>query len=59
MGELSPMHWLIVLVVLVVLFGSKRLPDVARGLGRSLRILKSEMKQLNQPDPDPPDEKTQ
>ena len=42
-GELSPMHWLIVIVVFMVLFGAKRMPDVARGLGRSLRILKAEL----------------
>jgi sec-independent protein translocase protein TatA len=43
MGELSPTHWLIVIVVAVVLFGARRLPDAARGLGRSVRILKAEM----------------
>lgn len=42
-GKLSPMHWLIVIVVFIVLFGAKRMPDVARGLGRSLRILKAEL----------------
>ena len=42
-GELSPMHWLIVIVVFMVLFGAKRMPDAARGLGRSLRILKAEL----------------
>ena len=33
---------LILLVLLVLLFGAKRLPDTARGLGRSLRIFKAE-----------------
>lgn len=33
---------IIVALVLMVLFGAKRLPDTARSLGRSLRILKSE-----------------
>ena len=42
MGGLSPEHWLIVAVVVVLLFGSKKLPDLARGLGQSLRILKAE-----------------
>ncbi|WP_127782925.1 Sec-independent protein translocase subunit TatA [Rhodococcus sp. X156] len=46
MGSLSPVHWLIVLIVLVVLFGAKRLPDASRSLGRSLRIFKSEIKDL-------------
>ncbi|MEZ0163499.1 Sec-independent protein translocase subunit TatA [Kineococcus sp. LSe6-4] len=38
---------LVILVVLVIaLFGSKRLPDAARGLGRSMRIFKSEVKEM-------------
>jgi sec-independent protein translocase protein TatA len=44
MGELSPWHWAIVILVLVLLFGAKRLPDAARCLGRSARILKSELR---------------
>ena len=36
----------IVLVLLLLLFGAKRLPDAARGLGRSLRIFKAETKGL-------------
>jgi TatA/E family protein of Tat protein translocase len=39
----QPSHILLVLVVLVLLFGAKRLPDSARSLGQSLRIFKSEM----------------
>ncbi|GAA4661866.1 Sec-independent protein translocase subunit TatA [Gordonia humi] len=46
MGALSWWHWAIVLVVLVVLFGSKKLPEAARGLGRSMRIFKSEMAEM-------------
>lgn len=46
MGALSPMHWLIIVGVVVVLFGAKRLPDAARSLGRSARILKSEVREM-------------
>ncbi len=48
MGKLfdSPVHLLILLLVIVVLFGAKRLPDAARGLGRSMRILKSEVRDM-------------
>jgi sec-independent protein translocase protein TatA len=46
MGALSAWHWAIVLIVIVVLFGSKKLPEAARGLGRSLRIFKSEVKEM-------------
>lgn len=34
---------LILLLMVIVLFGAKRLPDAARSLGRSIRIFKSEM----------------
>ncbi|MCW0211932.1 MAG: Sec-independent protein translocase subunit TatA [Pseudonocardia sp.] len=44
MGELSAWHWLIVIGVFVVLFGARRLPDAARSLGRSARILKAELR---------------
>ncbi|MAU82529.1 Sec-independent protein translocase subunit TatA [Gordonia sp. NPDC062954] len=46
MGALSWWHWVIVLLVVVILFGSKKLPDAARGLGQSLRIFKSEVKEM-------------
>nr|WP_296767248.1 Sec-independent protein translocase subunit TatA [Rhodococcus sp. (in: high G+C Gram-positive bacteria)] len=46
MGAMSPWHWAIVILVVVILFGSKKLPDAARGLGRSLRIFKSEVKEM-------------
>lgn len=37
----------IIAVVILVLFGSKKLPDAARSLGRSMRILKTEVKGLH------------
>jgi sec-independent protein translocase protein TatA len=46
MGALKPWHIIIFVVVLVLLFGAKRLPDAARSLGRSLRIIKAETKGL-------------
>jgi len=48
----SPWKILIVAVVLIVLFGSKKLPDAARSLGRSMRILKSEVGSLHQDEPE-------
>lgn len=41
---------IIVLVVVLLVFGSKRLPDSARSLGRSLRIFKAETKGLREDD---------
>ena len=46
----EPSHLLLILLVVVVLFGSRRLPDAARGLGRSMRIFKSEIKQMQDDD---------
>ncbi len=46
----SPAQLLIIVLILVLLFGAKRLPDAARGLGRSLRILKSEVKDMKDED---------
>ena len=46
-GLREPSHWLLLILVVVILFGAKRLPDSARSLGRSLRIFKSEVKELN------------
>ena len=43
----SPWKILIVAVVLIVLFGSKKLPDAARSLGKSMRILKTEVTDLH------------
>jgi sec-independent protein translocase protein TatA len=50
MGFTSPWHWAIVAVVVIILFGSKKLPEAARGLGRSLRIFKSEVKEMQKDD---------
>ena len=46
----EPSHILILLIVVILLFGAKRLPDSARSLGRSLRIFKSEMKEMKADD---------
>ena len=48
MGELSPWHLLIVAGIFVILFGSKKLPDAARSLGKSMRIMKTEIKGLHE-----------
>ncbi len=45
---LEPWHLLVVLAVIILLFGSKKLPEMARGLGKSMRILKAETKALRE-----------
>ena len=52
MGALKPWHIIVICVLLVLLFGAKRLPDAARSLGRSLRIMKAETKGLIDDDSD-------
>lgn len=54
MGELRPWHIIILAIVLFVLFGYKKLPDATRSLGRSLRILKTEVKSLHDDEPETP-----
>ena len=44
--QLGAPEIILILVVLVLLFGAKRLPDAARSLGRSMRIFKSEVKEM-------------
>jgi sec-independent protein translocase protein TatA len=46
----SPWKILIVAVVIIVLFGSRKLPDAARSLGRSMRILKTEVQGMHDDD---------
>ena len=46
MPNLRGWEWLILVALILLLFGAKRLPDAARGLGRSLRIFKAETKGL-------------
>jgi sec-independent protein translocase protein TatA len=43
---LQPSHLIIVAVLLVILFGWKKLPDAARSVGRSMRIFKSEVGEM-------------
>jgi sec-independent protein translocase protein TatA len=43
----GPIELLIIATVILVLFGSRKLPDAARSMGRSLRIFKSEVRELH------------
>ena len=49
-GNFGGPEIIVILIVLAVLFGAKCLPDSARSLGRSLRIFKSEMKEMKDDD---------
>jgi sec-independent protein translocase protein TatA len=50
MGWESPSHWVIIALVVLVLFGYKKLPEMSRSVGRSLRIFKTEIKGMGQDD---------
>jgi sec-independent protein translocase protein TatA len=45
-GAFEGWHIVIILALLIILFGFKRLPDAARSLGRSMRIFKSEVNEM-------------
>ena len=49
-------HWVLLLTVFAILFVGKRLPEGASYLGRSMRVFKSEMKQMKSDDDSPKDE---
>ncbi|MFF3019210.1 Sec-independent protein translocase subunit TatA [Streptomyces sp. NPDC057939] len=49
-NAVEPWHLIVVLVVCLLVFGSKKLPDMARSLGRSVRILKAETRELRSQD---------
>ncbi len=53
MGEFSPIHWLIVLAIILLLFGGRKIPELARGLGEGIRSFKEGMSGGSQP-PAPP-----
>ncbi|MGA9374100.1 MAG: Sec-independent protein translocase subunit TatA [Mycobacterium sp.] len=55
MGGLQPWHWLIVIAAFILLFGAKKLPDAARSLGKSMRIFKSEIKEMQSDGADKPE----
>ena len=51
-GGLGPTEIILVILVIVLLFGAKKLPELARGSGRALRIFKAETKGLLDEDDD-------
>ena len=48
--QIGPLEITLIILLVVLLFGAKKLPDLARGVGRSLRIFKSETKGLVEDD---------
>jgi sec-independent protein translocase protein TatA len=59
MPSLGAPEIILILLVVLLLFGAKRLPDAARGLGRSMRIFKSEIKAAQDDDGNSPPQQIQ
>lgn len=49
-GAMQPWHWIVLLVVVLLLFGSSRLPGLAKSVGQSMKIFKKEVKDLREDD---------
>jgi sec-independent protein translocase protein TatA len=54
MADLGLPEVLIILAVLILLFGAKKLPEIARSMGRSLRVFKSEINRPQEDEGAPP-----
>jgi len=64
MGALSPFHWLVVMVVIVVVFGSSRIAGLGKGLGEGIRAFKKGLSddppaEPGKPEPVPPSKDSQ
>lgn len=57
MGSLSPIHWIIVLVVVLLLFGPARLAGVGKGLGEGIRSFKKGVSEDSNPESDSEEKK--
>lgn len=47
---IKPMHLVVLVIVILIVFGAAKLPDIARSIGQSAKILKKEMKDLTTED---------
>ena len=51
MGELAPWHLIILVVIILLLFGAKRIPDLARSVGSGMREFKDGVTGAPEKDP--------
>ena len=54
MGEFSIFHWLVVLAVILLLFGGRKIPEVMKGIGEGIRSFKDGMSGTNVTTPPSP-----
>lgn len=45
---LKPWHIIVLIIVLLIVFGASKLPDIAKNLGKSAKIMKKEMRELTE-----------
>jgi sec-independent protein translocase protein TatA len=58
MGEFSPIHWMIVLAIILLLFGGRKIPELAKGLGEGIRNFKEGMSGASHHTTPPPQQNT-
>jgi sec-independent protein translocase protein TatA len=56
LNGLQPWHVIILVLIVVLLFGAKRLPDAARSIGKSMKIFKAETKDMRDEGEEPAEE---
>ena len=50
MGAMRPWHWIVVLRVVLLIFGGNKLPELAGSVGKSMKVFKKEVKELQDDD---------
>ena len=54
MGEFSIFHWIVVLAIILIFFGGKRIPEIMKGFGEGIRSFKEGMSGTSNNPPAPP-----
>jgi sec-independent protein translocase protein TatA len=54
MGEFSIFHWMVVLAIILIFFGGKRIPEIMKGFGEGIRSFKEGMSGTSHTPPAPP-----
>jgi sec-independent protein translocase protein TatA len=57
MGEFSPLHWLLVIAIALLLFGTSKFTAVGKGIGEGIRNFKASMKEGEEPKKEKEEEK--
>lgn len=52
-GTFSPIHWIVVLVIVLIIFGPGKLPSLGKSLGEAIKGFKKSMNEPDEQKPDP------